>query len=301
MNIAHAKRARVFLKTTEKCDVIFVRRFSPLSTDGIMRALKGTTFMERNDLGEQFAKTIQKKSIFPLLLRSMLRWVVRGQTKDSHKSTPSIRIIGGAPASGKSYMIAQENETVVYDSDSDKLHVLFLLGITPHTFASEEALVVFLTPSGVKIEWFGDYLQPLHRVIRENIFKGLADLCYNVIVIGLHTNVESLQRTADAFKEYKDCSIHLVDIFEQPVEQARRLGERARAASHFAILPITYARKAATALHRMISEPALHDLAESRNAPITLTTIGSFREPLGRCKTDTKVLVRTQRPRSNTM
>ena len=178
---------------------------------------------------------------------------------------------------------------------------MFLLGITPRTFSSEEQLVAFLEPHGVRIEWFGDFLQPLHRIIRENIFKGLADLCYDVIVIGLHTNVESLQRTADAFKEYKDCSFHLVDIFEQPDEQARRLDKRSSTAAHFAILPITYARKAATALHRMISEPALYDLAESRNAPITLTTIGSFREPLGRCKTDTTVLVRTRRPRSNTM
>jgi len=312
MNVDHARRKVIFLDTLEKCDILLIRRCSPFSFETVQTVLKDTTFIQRNDLGEQLAKTIQRQSSnFQLLARSMLRWVIRKQKKNTHSSTASLLIFGGAPGSGKSHMATERTterttDAVTYDSDADKLRILYLLKMTPTMLETEEALVEFLEPSGIKIEWLGDYLQPLQRIIRESIFKGLAELCYDVTVIGLHANIESLQKTADAFRDYKDCSFHFVDIFEQPEEQERRLSEREKEASHFAILPIAYARKAAVSMHEMVRRPELGKLAASRNAEVLLTTIGSFREPLGRCRAETTVLVKKNtlpplRPRSYTM
>ena len=184
---------------------------------------------------------------------------------------------------------ANSNTRVVYDSDADKLRILFLLKMVPETYASERQLVDFLKGTGVPIHFIGDYLQPLQRALRPFIFKQLAELCYNIKIIGLHSNVASIQATADAFNNYST-SLHVFDIFNKPEEQSRRLRQRADAGVHFAVLPVVYARNAACAVHQMVQHPDLRRFAARRNAEVLLTSVGSFNA--GRSQTTTTTIIR---------
>ena len=296
MNTGHSKRKLSFLKTLDAGDVILLRRFSTdrfcFSSAYLLQLLVGTTFEARQRLGDELLLALQKRmSIFQLLVRSMVRWVIRDHIREPHSTTASLAIISGAPCSGKSSHTAAASATrrVVYDSDADKLRILFLLKMVPDTYVNERGLVEFLKGTGVPIHFVGDYLQPLQRALRPHIFELLAELCYDIDIIGLHSNIASIQATADAFKNY-DTSIHLFDIYDKPDEQARRLAKRAAAGVHFAVLPVVYARRAAVAIHQMIKQPDLRRFALQRNAEIRLTSVGSFRH--GESTTTTTLLHR---------
>ena len=292
MNVENAKRQVHFLTTLDKCDTILIQHFSNFSFKKLVRRLNNTTFEERQGLGRKLAHTVKRRrSIFHLLVRSMTRWVVRNQDESTQSSTASLQILGGAPASGKSSLecMNKSKSVVTYDSDADKLRILYLLKMVPKMFTTEAELCLFLDGS-IEIGWIGDYLQPLQRALRPEIFKCLAELCYDVRIIGLHSSVQAIEETANAFRKYQDLSVHLVDIFDQPDEQARRLKKRADSADHFAILPFSYARRAASSVHEMVQTPELGRLASSRNAEVLLTTVCSFRATSGRCRTSTEVL-----------
>ena len=132
-------------------------------------------------------------------MRSMTRWVVRNQDESTQSSTASLQILGGAPASGKSSLecMNKSKSVVTYDSDADKLRILYLLKMVPKMFTTEAELCLFLDGS-IEIGWIGDYLQPLQRALRPEIFKCLAALCYDVRIIGLHSSVQAIEETANS-------------------------------------------------------------------------------------------------------
>jgi hypothetical protein len=330
MNVAHGKRKLQFLKTLSVGDVILIRRFARdqfnFSFASLVHKLSGTTLKEeRNQLGSELVtQLIKQPSIYQLLVRSMVRWVIRNHNTDNHSKKASLLIISGGPASGKSSAAtgtssaaagtssADAGTSVIYDSDADKLRILYLLNMIPeNASASESQLVELLaaSASGLPIHFLGDFLQPLQRAIRSEIFQILSELCYHITIIGLHTNVAALQRTADAFKQH-DTTVHVFDIYKKPEEQARRLRNRAATGLHFAVLPFEYARQAAVDIHRMIKHPSLRQFATQRNAEVILTSVGSFNA--GKSKTSTKTLIRRRsldtlpplkhgRSRSNTL
>ena len=295
LNIQHSKRSLVFLTTLDKGDELLSRRFAKerfgFSLKWLVATLSGTTFPQRQRLGAQLERRLtQRADLVRLLVRSMTRWVLRAHPKNSHSPEASLQIIGGAPASGKSHLSStiSEDDVVTYDSDADKLRLLYLLSMVPSTFETEVALGTFLAP--IKIGWIGDLLQPLQRTLRTGIFQQLAELCYHVRILGLHTTVASIQNTSDAFPHYPRRSVHLVDISGCPELQARRLKAREEEASHFAVLPWAYARNAAVEIHEMTKSRQLRRVATRIGAEVLLTTLDAS-DGSGRCRMTTKVLV----------
>ena len=292
MNVEHSKRTWACLATLAKGDELLMRRFATydlgLSGQWLVETLSGTTFPQRQRLGAQLARRLSKRAdLHQLLVRSMTRWVLRDHRKDSHSPVASLQIIGGAPASGKSHLAnASPDNVVTYDSDADKLRLLYLLSMVPSTLETEAELGALLAP--IPIGWIGDLLQPLQRTIRTGIFKQLAELCYHVRILGLHSTVASIQKTADAFPHYAQRTVHLVDIAGCPALQARRLKAREEEASHFAILPWSYARNAAGAINQMTKTRELLRVARRLDAQVLLTTLEASD---GRCRMTTKVLV----------